>query len=451
MAGNGIANGALAALLVVHGGLLAMGAARAQGTVPAPLPNQATAPARPPSLPPAQESSQASSQGPAADEPVTRAGYFYIGGRYQKLGDKTVMVGQMFVQSRTPARITQPYPVVMVHGLAQTGVNYLATADGRPGWVQRFVERGYQVYVVDQVGRGRSGTNPEVYGPYDRLSTRSLERTHTAPEVYDLYPQAKLHTRWPGGPGVQGNAAFDQFFASQVPFLANSQQTEELVDPALMALLEKVGPAILVTHGQAALFGWAASDARPDLVKAHVSVEPNGPPFFDVQFRGGREFWEKAGDGRARAYGLTRMPLTFEPPVKAPEDLIVVQQAKGPDTKGPDTKGPDAKGTDSRGSDAKGTDSRGADRRIRCWLQGEPVRTLPNLAKVPAVVVTAEASFHATYDDCTVAFLAQAGAKPDVIRLADRGLNGNGHMMMLETNSDAVADLLAGWLAGRAK
>ena len=416
MAGKGISAGiagcVLGWLLAVQGALLSAAPARAQE--------------------PAQE---------PAREPVTRAGYFYIGGRYQKLGDKTVMVGQMFVQSRSPARITQPFPVVMVHGLAQTGVNYLATADGRPGWVQRFVERGYQVYVVDQVGRGRSGTNPEVYGPYDRLSTRSLERTHTAPEVYDLYPQAKLHTRWPGGPGVQGNAAFDQFFASQVPFLANSQQTEELVDPALMALLEKVGPAILVTHGQAALFGWAASDARPDLVKAHVSVEPNGPPFFDVQFRGGREFWEKAGDGRARAYGLTRMPLTFEPPVKAPEDLIVVQQAKGPDTKGPDNRGPDVKGTDSRGADG----------RIRCWLQGEPVRTLPNLAKVPAVVVTAEASFHATYDDCTVAFLAQAGAKPDVIRLADRGLNGNGHMMMLETNSDAVADLLAGWLAGRAK
>lgn len=265
---------------------------------------------------------------------MTRAGYFYIGGRYQKLGDKTVMVGQMFVQSRSPARITQAYPVVMVHGLAQTGVNYLATADGRPGWVQRFVEKGYPVYVVDQVGRGRSGTNPEVYGPYDRLGTRSLERTHTAPEVYDLYPQAKLHTRWPGGAGVPGNAAFDQFFASQVPFLANSQQTEELVDPALLALLEKIGPAILITHGQAALFGWAASDARPDLVKAHVAVEPNGPPFFDVQFRGGKEFWEKTGDGRARAYGLTRMPLTFDPPAKAPEDLIVAQQAKGSDAKG---------------------------------------------------------------------------------------------------------------------
>lgn len=401
MAGKGISAGIAGCVL---GGLLAV-----QGALLSAAPARAQEPAREP-----------------AQEPVTRAGYFYIGGRYQKLGDKTVMVGQMFVQSRTPARITQPYPVVMVHGLAQTGVNYLATADGRPGWVQHFVEKGYQVYVVDQVGRGRSGTNPEVYGPYDRLGTRSLEKTYTAPEVYDLFPQAKLHTQWPGGPGVQGNAAFDQFFASQVPFLANGQQTEELVDPALLALLEKIGPAILLTHGQGALFGWAASDARPDLVKAHVSIEPNGPPFFDVQFRGGKDFWERSGDGRARAYGLTRMPLTFDPPVKAPEDLVVAQQAKGADSKAPEGQ-------------------------IRCWLQTEPARTLPNLAKVPAVIVTAEASFHATYDACTAAFLTQAGAKPDAIRLADRGLHGNGHMVMLEANSDAVADAVAGWLGTHVK
>ena len=423
MAGNGIANGALAALLAVQVAALSAGPSRAQGTVPAKVPVQSPAPvpAQASSKAPAPSRASAQPSDPAPAEPVTRAGYFYIGGRYQKLGDKTVMVGQMFVQSRSPARITQPYPVVMVHGLAQTGVNFLATADGRPGWVQRFVEKGFQVFVVDQVGRGRSGTNPEVYGPYDRLGSRSLERTHTAPEVYDLYPQAKLHTRWPGGAGVQGNAGFDQFFASQVPFLANSQQTEELVDPALVALLDKIGPAILLTHGQAALFGWAVSDARPELVKAHVSVEPSGPPFFDVQFRGGKDFWEKTGDGRARAYGLTRMPLTFDPPVKAPEDLIVTQQAKA------------------------------ADGQVRCWLQGEPARALPNLAKVPTVLVTAEASFHATYDACTAAFLTQAGAKPDVIRLADRDIHGNGHMMMLETNSDAVADILAGWLADRVK
>lgn len=350
----------------------------------------------------------------------TRAGYVYVGGRYERVADKTVMVGQMFVQSRIPAEVTRPWPVVMVHGASQTGVNFLGTPDGRPGWAQRFVETGFAVYVVDQVGRGRSGTNPEVYGPYTRFSTRTLEETYTAPEVYDLFPQARLHTQWPGGPGVQGNPAFDQFFASQVPYLASAQQTEELVDPALVALLETIGPAILLTHGQGGLFGWAVSDARPDLVKAHVAVEPNGPPFFDVRMRGGKDFYEKAGDGRARAYGITRVPLTFDPPVRSPEDLVVVQ-ARAPTAEG----------------------------RIRCWLQGDPVRRLPNLARVPAVIVTAEASFRTPVDDCTAAFLTQAGAKPDTLRLADAGIRGNGHMMMLEKNSDSVADALIGWITAR--
>ncbi|WP_375464171.1 alpha/beta hydrolase [uncultured Methylobacterium sp.] len=362
----------------------------------------------------------AAQETPPRPDPATFAGYFYIGGRYERVGDKTLMVGQMFVQSRRPVSVTQPWPLVLVHGISQTGVNFLGTPDGRPGWVQRFVEHGFAVYVVDQVGRGRSGTNPEVYGPYARYSARALEETYTAQEVYDLFPQARLHTQWPGGRGVQGNAAFDQFVASQVPYLASAQQTEELVDPALIALLEKIGPAVLVTHGQAGLFGWAVSDARPDLVKAHVAVEPNGPPFFDVRLRGGKDFYEKAGEGRARAYGITRVPLTYDPPVRSPEDLVVAQ-ARAPTAEG----------------------------RIRCWLQGDPVRRLPNLARVPALIVTAEASFRTPVDECTAAFLTQAGAKPDTLRLAEAGIHGNGHMMMLEKNSDQVADALIGWITAR--
>ena len=32
------------------------------------------------------------------------------------------------------------------------------------------------------------------------------------------------------------------------------------------------------------------------------------------------------------------------------------------------------------------------------------------------------------------------------MRLADRGIHGNGHMMMLEKNSDAIAGVIDGWL-----
>lgn len=352
--------------------------------------------------------------------PQHATGYFFVGGHYAGAEGRTTALGQMFVQYRAPERITQPYPVVMVHGTAQTGTNFLGTPDGRPGWADRFAAKGFAVYVVDQVGRGRSAGDPETYGPYARLPVEDLETVFTGQERSSLYPQAKLHSQWPGGPGVRGNAAFDQFYLSQVPYIASALKSEELVDPALIALLDKIGPAILLTHSQAGVFGWAVSDQRPDLVKAHVAIEPNGPTFYDIGFKGGADWYERVGEARARPYGITRVPLHFEPPVGGPTDLAVVQAATA-----------------------------AAPDKIRCWLQADPARTLPNLARVPAVIVTAEASFRATMDDCTAAFLTQAGAKPDRLVLAEHGIHGNGHMMMLEANSDAVADAIIGWIKGK--
>ncbi|GJD30574.1 hypothetical protein PMNALOAF_1821 [Methylobacterium adhaesivum] len=358
---------------------------------------------------------------PAVFKPAQREGYFFVGGRYVTVGGKELATGQMFVQFHAPAKVTQPFPVVMVHGTAQTGVNFLATPDGRPGWVDRFVERGFAVYVVDQVGRGRSGDNPEAYGAYARLAPGDLESIFTGQERFELFPQAKLHTQWPSGPGVKGNAAFDQFYLSQVPYIASALKSEELMNPALIALLEKIGPSVVLTHSQAGVFGWAVSDQRPDLVKAHVAVEPNGPTFFDIRFKGGLKWYEPVSEARARPYGITRVPLRFEPPVNSPSDLTVVQ-----------------------------ADQPTRSDQIRCWLQAEPARQLPNLAKVPAVIVTGEASFRATMDDCTGAFLAQAGAKPDRLALAEHGIHGNGHMMMLEANNGAVAEAIIGWIVAKA-
>jgi hypothetical protein len=170
------------------------------------------------------------------------------------------------------------------------------------------------------------------------------------------------------------------------------------------------------------VFGWAVSDQRPDLVKAHVAVEPNGPTFYDIRFTGGTDWYERVGEARARPYGITRVPLHFEPAISGPADLTVMQ-AEAPAR-------PD---------------------QIRCWLQAEPARRLPNLAKVPAVIVTAEASFRATMDDCTAAFLTQAGAKPDRMALAEHGIHGNGHMMMLESNSDQVADAIVTWIEAHSR
>ena len=43
-------------------------------------------------------------------------------------------------------------------------------------------------------------------------------------------------------------------------------------------------------------------------------------------------------------------------------------------------------------------------------------------------------------------YLKQAGVDVSFVKLADIGLRGNGHMMMMEKNSDAIAQVIIEWL-----
>ena len=45
-------------------------------------------------------------------------------------------------------------------------------------------------------------------------------------------------------------------------------------------------------------------------------------------------------------------------------------------------------------------------------------------------------------------WLNENGAKADFWFLGDRGVSGNGHMIMIESNSDAVAKLVLSWVQG---
>ena len=178
---------------------------------------------------------------------LARASYFFVGGKIDTTREGSPMIGQMYVEYMIPARRTHPYPIVMVHGGSQTGTNFTGTPDGREGWAQYFVRRGYSVYVVDQVARGRSPYWSQVYGPVLGPRFNFTEQRFVAPERSNQWPQAHLHTQWPGS-GKAGDPAFDQFYASQFPSLASFPKQQELNRDALVALLDKVGPAILLTH-----------------------------------------------------------------------------------------------------------------------------------------------------------------------------------------------------------
>ena len=344
---------------------------------------------------------------------IAEQGYFHAGGEYTKTKDGQVMVGQMFVQYFVPARRTQPYPVIMWHGGGQTGTNFLTTPDGRKGWADYFLRQGYTVYVVDQPARGRSGYYTDVYGATRRPNTEAMARRFTAPEKYNDYPQAKLHTQWPGK-GVAGDPIFDRFFASQVEDIADVGAIERLNRAAGAALLDKIGPAILLTHSQSGPIGWVVADARPKLVKGILSIEPSGPPLHDISVVGAPE-WFKDGPV-ARQWGITREPLAFSPAMASPADLRMTKQAQ------PDS--PDL---------------------VRCWLPSTTARELVNLKGIPILMVTSESSYHAPYDHCTSKFLSQMGVKHEFVRLPEIGIRGNGHMMMLEKNSDEVAGVLVRW------
>jgi pimeloyl-ACP methyl ester carboxylesterase len=93
----------------------------------------------------------------AKDLPISieRQGYLFAGGKYSTVNGQQVMSGQIYAEYQIPAKQTHRWPLLMIHGLGQSGTNFTGTSDGREGWAQYFLRQGYAVYVIDQPGRGR--------------------------------------------------------------------------------------------------------------------------------------------------------------------------------------------------------------------------------------------------------------------------------------------------------
>jgi pimeloyl-ACP methyl ester carboxylesterase len=303
---------------------------------------------------------------------------------------------------------------VLIHGAAQTATNWMGTPDGRKGWAEYFVEQGYVVYMIDQPMRGRLAYHPDD-GKTRMFTAANEEFQFTAIETAGTWPQAKKHTQWPGdsaNKGRKGDPIFDAFYATQVETVLAVKETEQRNKDAGAALLDKIGPAIVLTHSQSGTYGWLIADARPALVKAVIAIEPSGPPFEATII----------ASGKARAWGPTDIAITYDPPIKETSELAVEQEAEAD--------GPDL---------------------FRCWMQKAPARQLVNLKGIPVMIMAAEASYHQVYDHCTAKYLSQAGVKTEYIRLQDKGIRGNGHMVMIEKNNLDIAKVIDEWAVKNVK
>ncbi|VVO39499.1 alpha/beta hydrolase [Pseudomonas fluorescens] len=156
----------------------------------------------------------------------------------------------------------RPLPILMLHGAGQSAKSWETTADGREGFQNIFLRRGFSTYLIDQPRRGDAG--------------RSLVETtiKPVPDEQLWFNQFRIGL-WPesfeGSQFPRGQAALEQFFRAMTP--NTGPYDIEVVSNGVCALLEKTGPAILFTHSQGGGPGWLAAIKSPD-VRAIVAFEP---------------------------------------------------------------------------------------------------------------------------------------------------------------------------------
>jgi pimeloyl-ACP methyl ester carboxylesterase len=348
---------------------------------------------------------------------IGRQGHFYVGGHYLGEPGKETMDGAMYVEVWVPKNIRHPYPVVlMTGGGGQGAYSLIETPDGRPGWAYDFVRQGYTVYMMDYPGQGRSAFIPGLDGSLvpprsGPLMEEVWSGGRPASTAASSWPQAKKYTQWPSNApnkGKMGDPVFDYFAKTELQTVTGPDQEKRTVE-AVEQLLDLIGqPMILMLNSGIAASGWVVADARSKLVKGIVAVEPVAPPIENAE-RGAR--------GPGRVWGLTNLPVHYDPPIEKASDLETVRQdsADGPGL-------------------------------IPCWIQKEPARKLVNLEGIPVLNVSGEASYHRPYAHCIAKWLNQAGVKTAFVKLEDVGLSGNGHQMMSEANSAGIAKYLQTWL-----
>ena len=338
--------------------------------------------------------------------------------KYVGAPGKEVMDGAEYVEVMVPKKIRHPYPIVFFHGAGQTATDWLQTPDGRPGWAYFFIKQGYTVYMVDYPARGRSPYNPNPDGDgaltiRTALATRARFARTSARKGTGRRPRnsrngrekARTKARW----AIRSSTISPR---RRFNFCRAGKQAKLNLD-AHIALLDKIGsPVIVITHSQGGEFGWQIADARPKLVKAIITAEPGGPPIKNVDI-------SKIAYSAASSYawGVTSLPLHYDPPVSDPAELQPVLEEKADD---PDT--------------------------VPCYVQKEPAHKLVNMKDIPVLDVSTQASYHRVFDSCIPKWLNQAGVKTQYVKLEDVGITGNEHELMLDKNSDEIAKFFAQWL-----
>ena len=177
------------------------------------------------------------------------------------LSGETLHGDHAYVFWQRPAH-ARSMALIFLHGAGQSGKTWETTPDGRDGFQNLFLEKGYATYVVDQPRRGRAGrsTVPETISavPDDQLWYNNF-RIGVWPETL------------PGAAVPDDEAWRDQFFRQMTP--NTGAYDDGVISRAMAAVFERSGPGVLVTHSQGGGPGWYTAILSRD-VKGVIALEP---------------------------------------------------------------------------------------------------------------------------------------------------------------------------------
>ncbi len=268
-------------------------------------------------------------------------------------------------------------PLLFIHGGGATGACFRVTPDGRPGWADRLAARGYECWVTDWPGTGRSGNRDPLEIGYD--------------DVVSAY--------------------------------------RELLSMVIAR------PTVVVCHSMGGAVAWQLVEKEHELVEGVVAVAAaypgNTPPRSEVVRDDGDVIEVVFGDTGVGLVVDRRRPYLYE-------DSYIYEQALATSTRFP----------------------RACVDAMRAGLVGLPPRMLLQrlgvLAGMPSVVdpsgfrgkpirllTGGEDPAHTrAIEERTLATLQGWGADAELTWLPDLGIEGNGHFMFFEENSDELVEVL---------
>jgi hypothetical protein len=191
---------------------------------------------------------------------VTAPGNFDVANALKPDG-QTLHGDHAYVFYQVPPK-AHKYPLVFLHGAGQSKKTWETTPDGREGFQNIFLRKGYGVYLLDQPRRGEAGK-----------STADATVKATADEQF-WFTQFRIGNYPDYFPNVQfpkDKASLEQFYRQMTPNVGAFDAN--VVTDAVSQLFDKIGDGILITHSQGCGVGWLTA-IKNDKVKAVVAYEP---------------------------------------------------------------------------------------------------------------------------------------------------------------------------------